>query len=124
MARPAGISARGRRLGRNPNMDTKTSPTTVPTTPPPKVGDDIYVGTALYLSHGVDDFHGGLCKISKVKPAISAGKPEWFISVEERPGWSYNYASLLKEQAELKAQYGETRGYPDPDNSPESNSWW
>lgn len=101
-------------------MDTKNTPTT----PPPKVGDEVCVGTSLYLSHGVDDFHGGLCKISRVESQISAGKPSWFVTVGERPGWSYNYEVLMESQEKWKAEYGETRGYPDPDNSPESNSWW
>lgn len=104
-------------------MKTPTPPTKLPTTPAPKVGDEVYVGTSLYLSHGHDDFQGGLCKISSVEVGISAGKPEWFVSVEERPGHGYNYAILLESQDKWKAQFGTNRGYPDPDNSPESNRW-
>ena len=102
---------------------TPTTPTVLPTTPPPKVGDEVYVGTALYMSHGADDFQGGLCKITEVGVGISAGKPEWFVSVEERPGHGYNYSILLESQEKWKAEFGTNRGYPDPDNSPESNRW-
>ena len=102
-------------------MRPPTDPTAVPTTPRPNVGDDVYVGGAMYLSHGVDDFQGGLCKIAEVTTGISAGKPEWFISVVERPG--YNYAILMESQDQWKAEYGTNRGHPDPDNSPESNRW-
>lgn len=86
--------------------------------PPPKVGDDIYVRTSAYISHGEDDFHGGLCRVAKVTVDMSAGKPTWFISVEERPGTGYNWSILREEQAKLKAQFGDARGYEDPDYSP------
>lgn len=29
----------------------------------PKVGDEIYIDTSLFVTHGEDDFIGGLCKI-------------------------------------------------------------
>lgn len=75
----------------------------------------------MYLSHGMDDFEGGLCKITKVDVGISAGKPEWFIEIEERPG--YNYHILMESQEEWKAQYGTNRGHPDPDDREEFNRW-
>ncbi len=91
--------------------------------PPPVVGEDVYVGTSWYLSHGVDDFHGGLCAVESVKVDMSAGKPTWFVSVRERPGYGYNWAILREEQEKLREQFGTTRGYPDPDDSPSSNEW-
>lgn len=54
---------------------------------------------------------------------ISAGKPEWFITIEERPGYGYNYSILMESQDKWREQFGTNRGYPDPDNSPESNRW-
>lgn len=89
----------------------------------PKVGDDIYVYTSLYLSHGADDFQGGLCKVSRVDKEISAGKPTVFVVVKERPGHSYNWEYLAERQAELKKEFGRRRGRPDPDNHPDSNRW-
>ena len=76
-----------------------------------KIGDDIYVDTSLYMSHGSDDFHGGLCRISDIK----TDKYGTWIEVSERTGHSYNYEVLLEEQAELKKEFGNRRGYPDPD---------
>ncbi len=94
-----------------------------PTDGPVAVGSQIYVPTSLYLSHGADDFQGGLCKVSEVKAGISAGEEATFVSVEERPGHSYNWAYLEPKQAELRERFGTDRGYPDPDNAPEANRW-
>lgn len=91
--------------------------------PPPEVGKDIYVLSSYYLSHGADDFEGGLCKVTKVYADMSAGEPTWFVEIEERPGYRYNWALLRKEQDKLKAQHGDRRGYPDPDNDPDANRW-
>lgn len=91
--------------------------------PPPAIGSDIYVGTSVYLSHGVDDFCGGKCRVSRVSVMTSAGRPAWFVSVEERPATSYSWEFLREKQEELRAMFGEARGHADPDNDPESNRW-
>jgi len=96
---------------------------TLPGPKPPAVGSDIYVPSAWYLSHGADDFHGGLCQVVEVTLSTSAGEPTWFVEVHERPGHGYIWALLSEQQESLKAEYGDTRGYPDPDNDPESNRW-
>jgi len=80
----------------------------------PKVGDDVYVRTSLYIGHGLDDFQGGLCEIISLKiedRGIS-------YSVKERPGttyFAYSVDEFWEEQAEMKKTYGKSRGYPDPD---------
>lgn len=89
----------------------------------PEVGQDVYVPTSLYLSHGADDFIGGLCEVIEVKDGISAGKSVPFIRVKERPSTSYNWKRLLEKQESLQAEYGTRRGYPDPDLDPEFNRW-
>ena len=91
--------------------------------PPPKVGDTIYVDSAWYLSHGEDDFEGGRVTVSSVRVDTSAGEPTWFVSITERPGHSYNWAILKERQAELAAEFGDKKGHPDPDNDPEFNRW-
>ncbi len=83
--------------------------------PPPAVGSDIYVGSAYYISHGEDDFVGGLCKVAAVTIGISAGKPTWFVSVEERPGRSSNWKMLKEKHDALKARHGTERGRMNPD---------
>ena len=97
--------------------------TSIPGPTPPEVGSDVYVPSAWYMFHGVDDFQGGLCKVTSVKLDTSGGEPAWFITVHERPGYSYNWSSLSERQDELRAEHGTARGYPDPDNDPEANRW-
>ena len=87
----------------------------------PKIGEDVYVPTSLYLGHGVDDFQGGLCEIVNIEPEISAGKTCLFLEVKERPGHSYNWEVLMQEQDQLKNGFGEQRGYQDPDYDPRFN---
>jgi hypothetical protein len=87
----------------------------------PQVGDPVYLPTEGYISHGRDDFQGGLCTVSEVKEDISAGQPAMFISVTERPGHYYNWNFLAPRQEDLRKQYGSHRGRPDPDYSPEFN---
>lgn len=92
--------------------------------PLPLVGDDIYIDTSLYLGHGVDDFKGGLCKVSAVNKGTSGGKEVDFVSVEERPDYSYNWKYLAEEQDRLKGEFDQDRGHKDPDYRPQFNDWW
>lgn len=92
-----------------------------PLLPPPGVGEVIYLPSALYLSHGRDDFQGGLCTVSAVRPGISGGELTTFINVRERPRHSYNWFFLAPEQEKLRAQYGDQVGHVDPDYRAEFN---
>lgn len=87
----------------------------------PKVGDDIYVPSAFFLSHGSDDQVGGLAKVERVR--VSTHNPEiHFISVKEVNG-DYNWEQYLApQQEELKERFGTSRAYPDPDDRPEFNN--
>ncbi len=87
----------------------------------PKIGDEIYVPTALYLGHGVDDFEGGLCTISSTYVGVSAGEETLFVEVYERPGIRYNWPILAIRQDELRKEYGERRGHAAPDYDPAFN---
>jgi len=80
----------------------------------PKVGDHIYVDTSLFVTHGEDDFIGGLCRVCSVK--------DFMIEVEEDPGAFYNWHSLREEQESLKKQFGNKRGYKKRDHRDEFNS--
>lgn len=90
------------------------NPTKLPKTPPPKVGDDVYVGGSMYLSHGMDDFQGGLCKITKVSVGISAGEPEWFIEIKERPGTATTTPSSWSRRRSGRPYSGRTVDTPTP----------
>ena len=95
----------------------------------PKVGDTIYVGSSFYISHGEDDFVGGKCIISKVEFSKTLPKEHnnyCFVEVEENRGVLHNYTLLMKEQDKLKKQFGDNKGYVDPDiNTPwiEDGDW-
>lgn len=81
-----------------------------------KVGDKIYVDSSYYISHGSDDFEGGIATISKISEDISGGEKCIFVEIEERPGTSYNWSQFLsKKQEELKKEFGEQLAHPDPD---------
>src|SRR5260221_14469294 len=48
-------------------------------------GDVIYLEGALYISHGCDDFCGGLAEVIEVSPDNSKGKPTRFSGVQQPP---------------------------------------
>jgi hypothetical protein len=82
----------------------------------PKVGDQIYLDSEFYLTHGEDDFIGGLCTITFVE----GDKSPFWIRIEENRGtftWSYN----AEEQENLKKKFGTNRGYMRPDDREEFN---
>ena len=87
----------------------------------PRVGDRIFVPTAGYIGHGVDDVQGGKATVSLVKDGTSGGRTVPFVSVKELPGRSYNWEVLGAKQEELKGQFGEGQARPDPDYSAEFN---
>lgn len=100
-------------------MTNQNNPPKDPTLP--AVGDDIYVPSQWYLSHGHDDFTGGLVKVAKVY--FSPHWKRWTVDVDERPGHGYFWDTLRDEQKKLKVEYGTIRGHPDPDDSYDSNTW-
>lgn len=89
----------------------------------PEKGNKIYVGTSLYLSHGADDFEGGIATITKVevdKHCVNKYN-RIMVGIKERPGHLYNYIYLMENQAKWKKEFGKQKAHPDPDNSPSSN---
>jgi len=88
---------------------------------PPKKGDKIYVPSALYLSHGADDFAGGIATVSAVKKTRMGGKADFEITVEEKPHSGFYWSNLSQDQVRLKKEYGKQKAHADPDNSPSSN---
>lgn len=104
-------------------VDVPPDPTPDDAPKPPKVGDEVYIPTSLYLSHGADDFEGGLCEVIEVKPGLSAGEDTTYIRVKERSFTQYNWKFLAEKQKEYKETYGDRRGHADPDYRPEFNRW-
>ena len=89
--------------------------------PLPNVGDTIYVGGSMYLSHGADDFAGGRATVSKVEQGISGGALTHYVSIKERPGTAYNWKYLAGKQDALKNQFGDDVAHPDPDHRKQFN---
>lgn len=90
----------------------------------PKIGEDVYCPTALHVYRGRDDFHGGLCKIKSIEKSKTLPPDHYnycFVEVEERPGVGLNWRLLMEQQEELAAEFGNERGYMDPDDRPEFN---
>lgn len=83
-----------------------------------KVGDDIYIPSACYISRGSDDRVGGLARINSIE--VNEKLPEdnynrIFVCVDEIQNTSFNYAYLLEMQDKLKEEFRDNRAYPDPD---------
>lgn len=83
----------------------------------PKVGDIIYVDSDIYLSHGLDDKHGGRAKVIAVEIISNSIT----VTVEPFPQTTYYWDSLQPKQKQLKKEFGKTQAYKDPDVSPEFN---
>ena len=90
----------------------------------PKVGDVIYIQTAMSFSHGWDDIVGGKAIITEVKLVMSGGKEKLFITCGKVSGRSYNYSYLIEQQDELKAKFGDKEAYLDPDYSDYGDADW
>ncbi|WZE63544.1 hypothetical protein PANI_CDS0024 [Maribacter phage Panino] len=93
----------------------------------PEIGQEIYIPSELYLGHGADDVQGGKTTITDIHE--SEHLPEehtnyLFVSVEGLPSRRYNWYWLSQEQEELKAQHGDQKAKPEPDNRPEFNTGW
>jgi hypothetical protein len=86
-------------------------------------GDQIYVESYCFLSHGADDVAGGLATVVDVRYTPCPRNPvnEYMVEVAEHPGVSYNLAHLLEKQDELRERFGDQRAHPAPDLRPEFN---
>jgi hypothetical protein len=86
-------------------------------------GDIIYVDTDLYLSHGVDDFRGGLAEVVDFGTQISAASPTPFVKVVQLMDTWHNWQMLAAGQRKFRAEFGKSWSHPDPDYRPEFNEW-
>jgi len=84
-------------------------------------GDVIYIDTELYVSHGRDDFRGGLGEVIEFGSDISAGKPTPFVRVAQQRDTWHNWRELAGMQKKLRAEFGKSWAHPDPDDRPEFN---
>ena len=86
-------------------------------------GDVIYLDTELYISHGRDDFRGGLAEVIEFSSDISAGKLTPFVRAAQEPDTWHNWRELAAAQKKLRAEFGKRWAHPDPDHRPEFNEW-
>jgi hypothetical protein len=87
-------------------------------------GDVIYLDTELYISHGRDDFRGGLAEVVEVKPDKIQGRPVQFLRAAQEPDTWHNWETFLAPmQKKLRAEFGKKWAHPDPDWRPEFNEW-
>jgi hypothetical protein len=89
----------------------------------PKVGDKIHVPSVAFLTHGQDDFRGGLATVVAIH-STESGDTEIRVEVKERPGVHYAWSALAPQQSELKARCGDQLAHPDPDPRPQFNEGW
>lgn len=79
--------------------------------PAPKVGDKIYVPSSMSISHGSDDFAGGIATVKRVYKYCN----QVFVDIEEGDR-GYNWSQIIgPDQAKLKKEYGKRKAHPDPD---------
>jgi hypothetical protein len=88
-----------------------------------RAGDVIYVDTELYISHGRDDFRGGLGEVMGFNLDTSAGKPTHFVKVAQEPDTWHKWKLLAPMQKKLREEFGKSWAHPDPDHRPEFNEW-
>lgn len=89
-----------------------------------KTGDKMYVHSSISLSHGIDDFAGGIATVEKIILSDHLPTDHFnyvMVKFEENPRSQYNYRSLLEKQKELKATYGDQIAHSDPDDRLEFN---
>ena len=86
----------------------------------PTANQWVYAEGQLHLSHGEDDFAGGVARVKRVE--IDANSRVW-VEFEEQPGTMHNWEFLGPRQNQLRALYGKSRAHADPDHRPEFNRW-
>lgn len=84
----------------------------------PVIGQQAYIPTQLYMTHGEDDFLGGLATIKSVGEGDGCNV---LVEFEEQLGSHWNWPYLLAHQDEWRETYGERRAEPFPDHRPEFN---
>ena len=87
----------------------------------PKKGDKIYVPGFLHITHGVDDFEGGVVTVGDVRIDKIGGQNVAFVYIVEDESWLNWDTFLAPMQDELRTHFGTKPGKPKPDLRPEFN---
>jgi hypothetical protein len=86
-------------------------------------GDVVYVDSSIYLSHGSDDFYGGLAEVVSLRAGLSVGSDLPYVCFAQDPGTWHNWQRLAAEQKQMRALFGKNWSHPSPDDRPEFNEW-
>lgn len=84
-------------------------------------GDAVYVDTSLFLTHGVDDFRGGLAEVIEVVTGICPGDQTPYVRFAQETDTKYNWELLAAQQTKLRGEFGKGWSHPDPDYRKEFN---
>ena len=76
-------------------------------------GDVIYVDSSIYLSHGCDDFRGGLAEVVSLRAGLSVGSDLPYVCFAQDPGTWHNWQRLAAEQKQSRFTYGFSDGNGD-----------
>ena len=87
-------------------------------------GDVIYLESERFISHGCDDFCGGMAEVSEMQEEKIKGEIVLYVRVVQQPGALHNWHYLAGKQQELRRVYGTNWAHPDPDDRPEFNGYW
>lgn len=89
----------------------------------PVVGQEIYIPSSVYLSHGEDDVLGGRAIVARVKEEKHGDRTVHGITVKELPNTTYYWENgLAQQQNELQKRFCDQCARPDPDEREEFNS--
>ena len=89
----------------------------------PSAGQEIYIPSALYMSHGRDDVCGGRAVVTNVTEEKHGDRIVHGIQVNGLPNETYYWENgLAQQQDELRERFDDQLAYPDPDEREEFNS--
>src|SRR3990167_2717319 len=89
----------------------------------PTIGQEVYIPSAFYLSHGKDDVLGGRAVITKVTEEKYGIKVVHGIQVRGLPNRTYYWENgLMQQQEELQKRFSDQFARSDPDEREEFNS--
>lgn len=88
----------------------------------PKVGDEVYVPTRLFLSRGREDTWGGVAKITKAIEQSDVNGGDLLLRFEELPGVGLYWKAIMDQQKKLMEQFGDQRARSCPDMHPSANT--
>ena len=79
-----------------------------------KPGDELYVGTRLYIDRGEDDVCGGIATVERISTLDGAVTPTYFVHFVGLPN-GINMSYILENQLKWREEYGDRIAHACPD---------